>query len=547
MSTRRQMLAGLPVLGVAAAGPALAQGRRGTGPVAPPEAYGAVGDGAADDAAAIEAWLRAPEAKIAPPGRTYRIARPLDLEDAAPFDADFSGSMLRLAHREAIRGDEVAVYGLYLPARHGLRNVTVAGLGSEAMQSGIQTPASPGDITWQDVWFRDLQRRAFHVRTDNFSGIGSIRITDSQTFPGPLPEGYLEGAGRFNCRNFTIARLWGEGGSKRCFSFGDPLHGSSRDAREGGFVGHVYVPRWETLGFSGQALYGNFANAITFARVDVLDYHCDVSSAAVYFSRDCRDVAVLSAHISARGHPLTTALNIGGGRRVRVSDAYLRAEGRVLRIEGHRHNHPAEDVTVEGVFHCHVPEGVTLVEPPILLRTNTLGDGRGRELRSATVRGRLVLTGKGGIVGPDDRAEHSARGAFLMVDSCTGTVLLDRIEMDTRRTGVIPIGIGSTGTVGRVIVRAMAITAPGPCLAAWKGEVRVEGGTAAAPEASADAAGSAIWTPPGSEAVFRVTGFDAGERSIALGHGTGHVVTGSIAALVEVPGGRAAGNLETGR
>jgi hypothetical protein len=47
---------------------------------------------------------------------------------------------------------------------------------------------------------------------------------------------------------------------------------------------------------------------------------------------------VLSAHVSARGHPLATALNIGGGKRVRVLNAYLRSEGRVLRIEGHRGN-----------------------------------------------------------------------------------------------------------------------------------------------------------------------------------------------------------------
>jgi hypothetical protein len=538
MTTRRQILVGAATASSAVAAPAFAQvapegwvRRRAEGPVGTPEQHGAVGDGVADDTEAVLAWARGPAVlKVAPPGRTYRITRPLDLTDLGHFDLDFAGSTLRLAHPEGLAGDGVAAYGLHLPARHALRNVTVAGLGRDAMQSGAVTPAAPGGIVWENVRFRDLQRRAFHLRTDNFLGIGEIRVSGCQTFPGPLPEGYAEGAGRFNCRNFTVDRLWGEGGSRRCFSFGDPLLGSSRDAIESGFVGHVYVPFWETLGRSGQALYANFGNSITFARVDVLDYHCDVSSAAVYFSRDCRDIAVLAAHVSARGHPLTTALQIGGGKRVRVANAYLRSEGRVLRVEGHRHNHHAEDITVDGVFHCHIPEGRTLVEPPILLRNNTLGSGPDRDLRGATIRGRCVLTGGGGIVPPGDRSEQSARGCFLMVGSCTGTVTLDGIEMDTGgRADVIPIGIGSTGSVARVVVRDMDLrTAGQPGLAAWKGEVRVQGG-------SVEGDGVVIWAPPDGKAVCRVQGLDAGRGHIALANRAGHLVTGCIVAGIEVP------------
>jgi hypothetical protein len=545
MTTRRQILAA-SVVGAALAAPVLppeawGQGRReeGVEAVSTPERFGAVGDGTADDTDAIVAWIRAPGAvKAAPPGRIYRITRTLDLTGSGPFDLDFGGSVLKLAHAEPLRDDRLTVYGLHLPGRHALRNVVIEGLGREAMQSGAITPPGEGAITWENVWFRDLQRRAFHLRTDGFTGMGTIRVTDCQTFPGPLPEGYEEGAGRFNTRGFAIDRLWGEGGAKRCFAFGDPLHDGSRDAIEGGFVGHVYVPQWETLGHSGQALYANFANNITFARVDVLDYHCDVSSNAVYFSRDCRDITVLSAHIRARGHPLTTALNIGGAKRVRVANAYLRSEGRVLRIEGHRDNHFASEIEVEGVFHCHIPEGRTLVEPPILLRNNTLGSGPDRDLRSATVRGRCLLTGRGAIVPPDDRAEQSARGCFLMVGSCTGTVTLDRIAMELDRADVIPIGVGSTGDVARVTVRDMEIrTAGQPALAAWKGEVRVQGGSVEGAEATA------VWTPPGSEASCRVMGLDAWRSRIALSEGRGHVVTGCIATAMEVEDGIAAENL----
>ena len=202
----------------------------------------------------------------------------------------------------------------------------------------------------------------------------------------------------------------------------------------------------------------------------------------------------------------------------------------MLRIEGHRNNHFAEDVTVEGVFHCHIPKGTTLVEPPILLRNNTLESGPDRDLKSATVRGRCVLTGRGEIVPPEDRTEQSARGTFLMVGSCTGTVTLDRIEMELDRADVIPIGVGSTGSVGRVIVRDMEIrTAGQPALAAWKGEVRIQGGAAEGVE------GTAIWTPPDSEAVCRVLGFDAGRGQIVLTGSGGHLVTGCVAAAIAVP------------
>lgn len=560
MKTRRGILAGAPVLAALAAAQTMAQepgvGRTLGGPCGPvppragcapeglgglwtPEHFDAVGDGEADDADAIEAWLRAGIGpKVAPPGKTYRMDRAIDLTDADPFDADFSGSTLKLAHTEPLGEDAVTVYGLRLPARHALRNVTIEGLGDAAMQSGIITPRDEdGGIIWENVWFRNLQRRAFHVRSDNFTGQGTIRITDCQTFPGDLPDGYDQGAGRFNCRNFTIQKLWGEGGSKRCFAFADADFRGERQAIECGTVGHVYVPNWETLGYSGQALYLNFANNVTFGRIDVLDYHCDVSSIAVYFSRDCHDITVLSAFVSARGHPLTTALNIGGGRRIAVRDAYLKAEGRVLRIEGHRNNFIADDITVEGVFHCHIPDGVTLVEPPVLLRSNRLESGPDRDLRSATIRGKLVLTGKGTIVGTDDTETNSARGCFLMVDSCTGTVLLDAIEMDTgARRDVIPIGVGSTGAVAQVIVRDMAVRTSGrAALAAWKGDVRVQGGLIeqVAPE-DADIR-SAVWTPADTEAVYRIRGLDAGPSDITLENGARHLVTGCIAANVTVP------------
>jgi hypothetical protein len=555
MTTRRDILAGAPTLAALAAAATLAQRaeaqtgtpsqnidpqqeslRGGAEGVRTPEVHGARGDGFADDTDAIEAWLRDPAApKVAPPSRIYRLTRALDLLDAAPFDADFSGSVLRLEHREAINGDNTAVYGLYLPARHVLRHVTIEGLGLEAMQSGVLTDKGSGHVLWRDVWFRDLQRRAFHVQTDDFIGEGFIRVTDCQTFPGPVPENYDLGAGRFQSANFTIEKLWGEGGTKRCFAFGDPTRNKER-RDESGFVAHVYVPYWETLGHSGQALYCNFTNNITFGRVDVLDYHCDVSSNAVYFSRDCRDIAVLSAHVSARGHPLATALNIGGGKRIRVANAYLRSEGRVLRLEGHRGGYQADDVTVEGVFHCDVPEGVTLTEPPILLRNNTLRSGPDRDLRDATIRGRLVLTGRGTIVPPSDASEHSAKGCFLMVDSCTGTVLLDGIEMDTGGRGdVIPIGVGSTGSVARVIVRNMRMrTGDRFCLAAWKGEVLVQGGSTEQAAHEGDVR-SVIWAPRNTEAVYRIQGFDAGARGIVLTNGSGHVIVGCIASEVAVP------------
>lgn len=555
MTTRRDILAGAPTLAALAAATALAQRaeaqsgttpqsldpyreglQREVGGVRTPERHGAVGDGVADDTDAIEAWLREPAApKVAPPGRVYRLTRAIDLAEAEAFDADFSGSVLKLEHREPIKGDATAVYGLYLPARHALRNVTIEGLGLDAMQSGVLTPKASGDIAWRNVWFRDLQRRAFYVQTDNFIGEGYIRVTDCQTFPGPLPGDYDQGAARFQSANFTIEKLWGEGGAKRCFTFGDPTKNKElRD--ESGYVGHVYVPHWETLGHSGQALYCNFCNNITFGRVDVLDYHCDVSSNAVYFSRDCHDVTVLSAHVSARGHPLATALNIGGGKRVRVLNAYLRSEGRLMRVEGHRGGFQADDVTVEGVFHCDIPEGVTLTQPPILLRNNTLRSGPDRDLRDATIRGKLVLTGHGTIAPPSDASENSAKGCFLMVDSCSGTVLLDQIEMDTGgRDDVIPIGVGSTGSVARVIVRNMRMrTGDRVCLAAWKGEVLVQGGSTVQAEHEGDVQ-SVIWAPRDTTAVYRIQGFDAGARNILLRNGAGHVVVGCIAAEVAVP------------
>ena len=334
-----------------------------------PEHFGAVGDGVADDSAAIVSWFalsRSGFPSEGTRGKTYRIATPI--LDNAGCNVDFNGATVFCDCGEYDEFDHEGTSAsassaqkenptIVFSGSNKISNVTFRGDNLGGWTSGVWVEEGAYTATWHNVSFRDFGARGCSVGCDDFVCTGVLRLENVQNNPNlrppPLsPTNYFQGGMRARSKRMDIEKIVCEVGYHRAISVGN-------SDREYFNCGEVFSSVWDGTLSGAQVFYTNLTQNVHVGRIVIKDYSVPVESqfggAAIYCSRESTNVSCLDCHVTVTGGPeAARAFVLRGNRNVQLH-GYFESPHVVGVIEGHRNDYDAFDIKVTGIFRSASP------------------------------------------------------------------------------------------------------------------------------------------------------------------------------------------------